>query len=266
MDEARARGFSPTTSSWPSWLRSPVSVAASPARAGRYEIGNVPAAIRARSIGPVATRYDRVTFDLERRRGRTCARRLLAPGHPLHDAVMDETVRTLAAPSPTARSGVGDGGGAHLLVGVLEEVVDATGEPVARRFGYAFVDQLRAVSPPGRLPIWTASQRPTRRRWPGPEPWGGSAMRRQATSWIIAHQLPEYMAEVQPRRAAELAKIRTLVTARLDGETERLLLDAAVAAEQERAGAKPKESSESLNRKAVELDPMPCLARRSLPG
>lgn len=41
---------------------------------------------------------------------------------------------------------------------------------------------------------------------------------------------------------------------RLEGERDRLLLDAAVAAEKERAGEKPKESAESLNRKAVELD------------
>lgn len=41
---------------------------------------------------------------------------------------------------------------------------------------------------------------------------------------------------------------------RLEKERDRLLLDAAVAAEKERAGEKSKESAESLNRKAVELD------------
>jgi hypothetical protein len=62
------------------------------------------------------------------------------------------------------------------------------------------------------------------------------------------------LAEVQPRRAAELAKTRELVVKRLEGERDRLLLDAAVAAEKEQVGEKPKESAESLNRKAVELD------------
>ncbi|WP_459953231.1 protein NO VEIN domain-containing protein, partial [Mycobacterium avium] len=76
----------------------------------------------------------------------------------------------------------------------------------------------------------------------------------KTTSWIITNQLPEYLAEVQPRRAAELAKTRELVTTRLEGERDRLLLDSAVAAEKERAGEKPRESSESLNRKAVDLD------------
>ena len=51
-----------------------------------------------------------------------------------------------------------------------------------------------------------------------------------------------------------MSKARDLVIKRLEGERDRLILDAAVAAEKERAGEKPKESSESLNRKAVELD------------
>jgi hypothetical protein len=73
-------------------------------------------------------------------------------------------------------------------------------------------------------------------------------------SWVITNQLADYLAEVQPRRAAELAKARSLVVKRLEGERDRLLLDAAIAAEKERTGEKPKESAESLNRKAVELD------------
>ncbi|OCB34495.1 hypothetical protein A9X02_22595 [Mycobacterium malmoense] len=73
-------------------------------------------------------------------------------------------------------------------------------------------------------------------------------------SWITANQLPEYLAEVQPRRGAELAKTRALVTKRLEGERDRLLFDSAIAAEKEHAGDKPKESAESLNRKAIDLD------------
>ena len=84
-------------------------------------------------------------------------------------------------------------------------------------------------------------------------PWLADA-EGQAISWIISHQLPEYLAEVQPRRSAELAKARTLVTKRLQGERDRLLLDAAIAAEKEQHGEKPRESADSLNRKAVELD------------
>ncbi|WP_208722095.1 helicase-related protein [Rhodococcus qingshengii] len=224
---------------------------------GRYEIPNVPAHLRASKHGPIATRYDRVTFDLPHVQPDDLARAdLLAPGHPLHDAVMDEALRqfggTLTAGTVLVSSTLEE---PQLLVGVTEEVADATGSSVARRFGYAFADQYGTVTPAGPAPYLDCMAAPdvpavtTARSLP----WLAEA-EDKAASWIISHQLPEYLAEVQPQRAAELHKTRELVTKRLQSETERLLLDAAVAAEKEQAGDKAKESSESLNRKAVELD------------
>jgi hypothetical protein len=143
----------------------------------------------------------------------------------------------------------------HLLVGVIEEVADATGASVSRRFGYAYVDAFGTVSPAGPAPYLDCVAAPdtpaaaTVRELP----WLAEA-EDKATSWIITHQLPEYLGEVQPRRSAELAKTRDLVTKRLEGERDRLFLDAAVAAEKEQAGEKPKQSAENLNRKALDLD------------
>ena len=224
---------------------------------GRYEIANVPAQIRASKYQPIATKYDRVAFDLEHVHSEELTRAdLLAPGHPLHDAVMDEAIRhfggTLHSGTVLVSATLDE---PHLLVGVVEEVADATGAAVSRRFGYAFVDSLGTVTSAGPAPYLDCVAAPDipavaeARR----SPWLAEAEDR-ATSWIITTQLPEYLAEVQPRRAAELAKARELVVKRLEGERDRLLLNAAVAAEKERAGEKPKESAESLNRKAVELD------------
>ena len=224
---------------------------------GRYEISNVPAHLRASKHGPIATRYGRVTFDLPHVQPGDLGRAdLLAPGHPLHDAVMDEALRqfggALTAGTVLVSSTLEE---PQLLVGVIEEVADATGSSVARRFGYAFVDHYGTVTPAGPAPYLDCAAAPdvpavtTARSLP----WLSDA-EDKAASWIISHQLPEYLAEVQPQRAAELHKTRELVTKRLQSETERLLLDAAVAAEKEQTGDKPKESSESLNRKAVELD------------
>ena len=97
----------------------------------------------------------------------------------------------------------------HLLVGVIEEVADATGESVARRFGYAYVDSFGTVTPAGPAPYLDCVAAP---EGPATEaarelPWLADAEDR-ATSWIITNQLPEYLAEVQPRRSAELAKAR----------------------------------------------------------
>ncbi|CPZ33618.1 helicase-related protein [Mycobacteroides abscessus] len=224
---------------------------------GRYEIANVPAQIRASKYQPIATKYDRVTFDLEHVHSEDLARAdLLAPGHPLHDAVMDEAIRhfggTLNSGTVLVSATLEE---PHLLVGVVEEVADATGAAVSRRFGYAYVDSLGTVTPAGPAPYLDCVAAPdtpavaTTRQLP----WLADAEDR-ANSWIITTQLPEYLSEVQPRRAAELAKCRDLVVKRLEGERDRMLLDAAVAAEKEQAGEKPKESAESLNRKAVELD------------
>ncbi|WP_088295453.1 helicase-related protein [Mycobacterium avium] len=224
---------------------------------GRYEIANVPAQIRASKFQPIATKYDRVTFDLEHVHSEELARAdLLAPGHPLHDAVMDEAIRhfggTLNSGTVLVSATLEE---PHLLVGVVEEVADATGAAVSRRFGYAYVDSIGTVTPAGPAPYLDCVAAPdtpavaTARQLP----WLADAEDR-ANSWIITTQLPEYLSEVQPRRAAELAKCRDLVVKRLEGERDRMLLDAAVAAEKEQAGEKPKESAESLNRKAVELD------------
>ena len=213
--------------------------------------------MRDSKFGPIPTKYDRVDFDLEHVHSDELARAdLLAPGHPLHDAVMHEAIRrfneTLTNGTVLVSATLDE---PQLLVGVTEEVTDATGASVSRRFGYAYVDSQGTVSPAGPAPYLDCVAAPetptvaTARQLA----WLADAEDR-ATSWIITTRLPEYLAEIQPRRAAELAKTRELVTKRLEGERDRLILDAAVASEKEQTGAKPKESAESLNRKAVELD------------
>ncbi|RFS83116.1 helicase [Actinomadura spongiicola] len=224
---------------------------------GHYEIASVPAHIRAAKSAPIAARYDRVTFDLSRIPSNAAKRAdLLAPGHPLHDAVMEETIRrfggALNSGTVLVSSKLKE---PHLLVGVIEEVADATGASVARRFGYAYVDSHGTVTPAGPAPYLdcAAPDAPAAVTTARTPPWLADAEDR-AITWIVSHRLPEYLADVRSRRAAELAKTRALVTSRLEGERDRLIADAVLAAGKERAGERPKESAESLNRKAVELD------------
>ncbi|GIG68295.1 helicase-related protein [Phytomonospora endophytica] len=224
----------------------------------RYEITNVPAQLRTGRHGPIATRYDRVTFDLDHAAtdaGQTRAD-LLAPGHPLHDAVMDETVGrfggVLNAGTVLVSSTLDE---PCLLVGVIEEVADATGASVARRFGYAFVDASGSVTPAGPSPYLDCVEAPDTPAVAAARglPWLADA-EDKAISWIIANRLPEHLSEVRPRRVGELARTRDLVTKRLSQESERLILEAAVASEKEQKGEKPKESAEGLSRKAAELE------------
>ena len=127
--------------------------------------------------GPIATKYDRVTFDLGHVQPDDLARAdLLAPGHPLHDAVMDEAIRhfggALNRGTVLVSSTLEE---PHLLVGVVEEVADATGESVARRFGYAYVDSFGTVTPPAPRPTSTASPHPTAQPSTPPASCPGSA-------------------------------------------------------------------------------------------
>ena len=224
---------------------------------GRYEIANVPAHFRGYAKAPIPTRYERVTFDLAHVQPPDLPRAdLLAPGHPLHDVVMARLIEHLGG---TLNSGTvlvsPDLDEPHLLVGVIEEVADATGASVARRFGYAFVDSTGQVRPGGPAPYLDCVAAPPSeaveqaRRMP----WLADAEDR-AISWIVTEQLPEYLAEVRERRGAELARVRELVSQRLSNEHERLVLESTVAAERAARSEKVRESADSLSRKASEID------------
>lgn len=224
---------------------------------GRFEITHVPAQLRTIGRGPIATRYERVTFDIERVLDDSGARaELLAPGHPLHDAVTDESVarwhktleRGTVLVSPTLEE-------PRLLVGVIEEIADATDTAVARRFSYAFIDEQGAVEAAGPAPYLDCVAAPLTDAVAAARalPWLAQAEER-AASWIIANQAPVFLNEVKLRREAELHKVREQVERRLDQESNRLILEAMVAHEQEQAGKKPKESQTSLMYKAADLE------------
>lgn len=221
---------------------------------GRFEITNVPASLRQSRQRPVATRYERVTFQADGRDERPAE--LLAPGHPLHDVVVDQTIEQLHGELERGALLVSSSiEQPQLLVGVIEEITDATATTVARRFGYAYVDEHGTVTPAGPAPYLDCVAAP---ETPAVEalrglPWLGAA-EDTAMSWLIAHRLAEYLDEVRPRRAAELKRVREQVTARLDHESNRLISESIVAADKERRGEKPRESEASLVSKAADIE------------
>ncbi|MDG4829315.1 helicase-related protein [Solwaraspora sp. WMMD1047] len=258
MEEARARRLQPHYIEWAfrnAFQR--LGGRLTRRERGRYEISHVPAAIRAVTRhGPVATRYERVTFELERIDVDGGPRAdLIAPGHPLHNSVAEitdaqlrhalERGTVLVSPEIDEPS---------LLVGVREEIVDGTGESLSRRFGYAYVDATGRARPAGPAPYLDCVAAP---RTPAVAqalklPWLAHAEGR-ARTWIIEHQVQSYLAEVSPRRLAEIARTRARVDQRLTYESNRLAYEADLARGKERLGIKPKESSDSLSRKAQDL-------------
>ncbi len=223
---------------------------------GRFEITHVPAALRQRrSHAPVATRYERVTFDLERieHDGGTSAD-LLAPGHPLHDSVMAEVVdrwgSVLAEGAVLVASDVEE---PHLLLGVVEEVVDGANRAVARRFGYVLVNSQGAVRDAGPAPYLDLVAAPEVAAEAARHlPWLGQAEAAGA-SWIIARRLPSFLTETRARRLPELFRIREAVQHRLTQESNRLAAEALVASEKQARGERLRESPETLERRAEEL-------------
>lgn len=226
---------------------------------GRFEISNVPAVLRStpRAL-PVATRYQRVTFDLdsvESDSGQPAD--LLAPGHPLHDATMQEAVRRWG---PGLDRGTVLVSGTiqeeRLLIGVLEELVDGENAVVSRRFGYAWVDRQNVVTPAGPAPYLDCVAAPPAAAVAAAAQgasWTATA-ESAAVGWIIENDLPEFLAQVVPRRTADLARTRQSVELRLTREMNRLAGEALVAADKERHGNRPRHSSESLSRRAAALE------------
>lgn len=221
---------------------------------GRYEISNVPAAVRGAAKCPVATRYDRVTFELDRVDGDGLSRaELLAPGHPLHDAVLDQAVAVWGPALETGATLVSTHvSEPELLVGIIEEVIDATGTTTAKRFGYAYVNQAGVARPAGPAPYLDCVAAPARRL--GEERAWTALAERDAVDWLVANQMPDYLAGVRTRRVAELARSRSQVSQRMNLEINRLAGAAMAAEQKELHGRRVSEGSESLMRKSRELE------------
>jgi len=222
---------------------------------GTFEITNVPAALRKTRQQPVATSYQRVTFETDQMADGRSAQ-LLAPGHPLLDEVMQRTtedLQTALERGAVLISSVVEA--PRLLVGLIEEVCDATDEMIGRRFGYVYVDEEGAVSSAGPAPYLDcvaapASESVERARQLA---WLASA-EDKATSWLISNRLSEYLDEVRPRREAELRRVRDQVKSRLEHEINRLIGESAVVAEKERRGEKVREGQVSLMQKAADIE------------
>ncbi|GAA5165866.1 helicase-related protein [Ornithinimicrobium tianjinense] len=221
----------------------------------RYEISRVPAELRTRRAA-IASRYLRVTFDIASIDHPSSERAdLLAPGHPLHDAVIAATLDRAGEALEHGTVLVSpDLDEPQLLVGVTEEVLDGTGEVVGRTFGYAYADEHGTVTAAGPAPYLdcvAAPEGPLTERARGMSWLDGAES--AAVSWLVEHELPGYVAQLAPRRREELDAAARAVETRLRAEITRLGSEALAASAKESAGQAVKESSTSLSRKADDL-------------
>ena len=201
---------------------------------GRYEIRHVPADIRDRDrqIGlgaPVLRRYERVTFekDLTRPPGKPRAD-LLAPGHPLLDAVTDliiERYGTLLKQGTVLVDRHDPTETPRLLVAVTQEITDGhdPARTISKRFGYVEISPGRSDGAQGPHGVRAAGEARYLDYEPpdDPErevalrlredPWLSSGVESLALDWAVTEGMP-----------AELARTRDTVTARVE-QTRRLV-------------------------------------------
>lgn len=223
---------------------------------GRFEITHVPAVVRERAKrAPIARRYERVTFEIEKVELTGAPRaELLSPGHALHDATLELIVELYGAALDRGTVLVSDSiSEPTLLVGVLNEVKDATGASVGKQFGYSFVDEDGRIHEAGPAPYLDFAPASDRERDAAEQLDWLRERERDAVSWVISQQLPHFAAMVTTQRTAEFERLRDRVRSRLTQEINRLETEALKSDESVAAGRRVRYTAEHLRRLASDL-------------
>ena len=203
---------------------------------GRYEIRHVPADIRDRdrqtgtSAAPVLAKYERVTFakELTRPEGKPRAD-LLAPGHPLLDAVTDliiERYGTLLKQGTMLADRHDPGTEPRLLVAVTHEITDGhdPARTITKKFGFVEVDAqgplgVRSAGEARYLDYEPMNDPERTVALPLREvPWLSAGVENVALDWAVTEGMPEELARTRDLVTARVAQVRRLVKQRLTGE------------------------------------------------
>jgi superfamily II DNA or RNA helicase len=220
---------------------------------GRFEIMRVPSALKERDrlIGrgdPVLDRYARVTFEKGLIPGQPQAE-LLAPGHPLLDAVVDlvlERYGPLLSQGAVLVDETDQGTEPRLLVYLEHAVRDGrvarSGEPriVSQRLQFIHLGPDGSAGDGGSAPY--LDYRPISADEQSlvadaiTAPWLASGVNERALGYAIATLVPEHLAAVRRRKLAEVDKVEREVRARLTREINYWDARGARLREEERAG------------------------------
>jgi superfamily II DNA or RNA helicase len=236
---------------------------------GRYEVTHVPQAVRDRDRvigmgGPVLARYERVTFRRERVRDHGIPlARLISPGHPLLDAVVDLTIErhhanlkhgaVLVDPNDSGET-------PRLLVALIEEITNGRKPPltVSKRFDFVELqpnNQTRYAGPAPYLdyePL--AEDAALLVEEVLKQPWLERGAEDLAVSWAIEHSLPEHAAAVRARITAAVQRARDEVVRRLSAEINYWDTRNAELLDQEAAGRTLKIRPDTAFRRARALE------------
>lgn len=239
---------------------------------GRYEITNVPAEIRNRgkTLGagiPIVPRYTRVTFEkaLMSPPGEPQAQ-LLAPGHPLLDAIVDlmlERYRPLLKQGAMLVADADDTEDPRALVYVehaiqnARELDDGQRQVVSKRLqfveltqdwepriaGYAPYLDYRSVEPDELQAVQGLIA----------EEWLSRSVEKAGIDYAITHAVPEHLAEVREQTETRVDLTKEAVHRRLTQEIQYWDHRASELKQQELAGKQPRLNSGRARQRADEL-------------
>ena len=237
----------------------------------RYEVTHVPAEVRARTARsgrPVLRRYERICFDktLIHQPGRPPAE-LVAPGHPLLDAVVALTIERHGSLLSTGAVLIDDTDPTEVprvLCYLEHTITDARpgqggrDHVVSRRFEFVSVDRDGNGSPGGYAPYLdyrpaTPDELVTCKRVLGEDWLSGPGLERRALDYAIEYIVPQHLAEVAARADERAERTITAVRTRLTREINYWDQRAAVLKEQAAAGRQPKMNPERAQARADEL-------------
>ena len=234
--------------------------------AGRYEITQVPTGLRRPGLAdgrPVLPRYERVCFERDRLRvpGRPTAD-LLAPGHPLFDAVVSRTVAEYR--SALERGAVlvdrnDPGEQVRVLAALRQEVVDGhrPGRTVYKRFGFVELYQdgtARAVDTAPYLDYGPPDAAEVAALDVAAAHWRGGPIRDRAVEWAASVDLPAQLTPLRERVAGESRRTARLVAERLESEAAHWRETARLGAVLAASGETPRIRPESALARAGDLD------------
>ena len=270
MDEANRRRLSPHfISEWFADAFRELGGRLSEREPGRYEIRHVPREIRDRdrqagtAPAPVLEKYERVTFDknLTRVEGRPRAD-LLAPGHPLLDAVTDLIIErhgALLKQGTMLKDEHDPGTEPRLLVAVTHEITDGhqPAHTVAKKFGFVEVDSAGANAAGEARYLDYKPLDESERMVATPlreAPWLASGVENVALAWAVTEGMPAELARTRDLVTARVAQVRRLVKQRLDGEINYWDMRATELLDQQAAGRPLKLKPETAQARARDLE------------
>ena len=236
---------------------------------GRYEITHVPAAIRDRDrqIGTgaaVLARYERVCFERAHVRivGATPAY-LIAPGHPLLDAVIDLTIEQNGSTLKVGTVLVDRADFSatpRLLVAMSQQISDghSPARTISKRFDFSEITPSGEARAAGPAPYLDYESLPedsaTAVNAILDDQWLARGVEEVALEWAIEHTLAEHRREVESRVLPTVARTRAEVRLRLNSEINHWDGQHAALLDKEAAGHKLRLRPETAYKRARDLE------------